>query len=163
MREFKFRGMGINREWYYGNLSVITDERAGVPEGVYISNLVGRPFAYAVRPETVGEYTGFKDLSDKEIYEGDIVDYHRYLYRRKYGVVKFGEYEQDGSGGEYNATKCLGFYVETIKVFPSLLELEFNEEPYEAEEEKTVSILEFEYEVIGNIFENPNLLEVSKA
>lgn len=104
------------------------------------------------------QYTGLKDRNGKDIYEGDVVDYYRHKYRRKLGVVKFGEYEQDGSGGEYVPTKCLGFYVETIKVFPSPLELEFNEEPYEAEEEKTVSILEFDYEVIGNIFENPELI-----
>ncbi|MCY8856439.1 hypothetical protein [Bacillus atrophaeus] len=43
MRKIKFRGMGINGEWYYGNLSIIKQriKSMGIDPGSYISNKAG--------------------------------------------------------------------------------------------------------------------------
>jgi uncharacterized phage protein (TIGR01671 family) len=85
------------------------------------------------------QFTGLLDKNGEEVYEGDIIKQH---YSNTYGLVKFGVHSTN-SDDYYNSEAC-GWYYENIK-------------------SKTVSLLPRneinEVEVIGNIYENPELLE----
>lgn len=132
MREYKFRGKTINDKWVYGLLS-ISKGLPGQPEkGFYISNKSGMPWAYQVRPETVGEYSGKKDKNKKEIYEDDIV-------RGCYGIPPLGikaVVEYDGAA----------FIIRTPGHHPELCTLK-------------IAIECLDIEVIGKMYENPELLK----
>jgi|GEM_PF-1726130 len=79
-REIKFRGLSINGFWYYGLLSISQGLAGQPPAGYYISNDAGMPWAYNVRPETVGQFTGLIDIKGKDIYQGDKVLFDNRLY-----------------------------------------------------------------------------------
>ncbi|MNN53570.1 YopX protein [compost metagenome] len=97
----------------------------GNKAGHYISNSAGAPFAYAIRPETVGQYTGLKDKNAREIYEGDVTkdEFDRVA------VISWKENEARF------AMQYVGQKTE-YRMFISHLKME----------------------VIGNIYENPELL-----
>ena len=67
----EFRGMVEGGEWKYGNLTII--EETEPARGFYISNSIGYPFAYKIRPETAGQFTGVKDKEGLKIFEHDRV------------------------------------------------------------------------------------------
>jgi uncharacterized phage protein (TIGR01671 family) len=86
------------------------------------------------------EYTGLKDKQGKEIYEGDIVEYKPFICCNSQGSVYDcvrGEVGFDS--GHFSAGSVKGRYGMQM-----LWDLE-------------------KYKVIGNIYENPELLEVSNG
>ncbi|XZI03019.1 YopX family protein (plasmid) [Clostridium perfringens] len=90
------------------------------------------------------QYTGLKDVNGKEVYEGDIIPFH--LDSNVKGVVKFGEYT------DWNCkrpTQHIGFYVD------------FTGEHKRINRKDLGYWVEVSY-VIGNIYENPELLEGEK-
>ena len=145
MREYIFRGKRVdNGEWIYGSLSWFTD---GSPIEI---TMVERPkgndkWTRVVAPETVGQYSGLCDKNGNKIWEGDILveskkrgGFDEWCYR--YEVV----YTSDdvGSCGCCNAEfSGIGF------VFQSIIGTRFRGKFDELE-------------IIGNIHDNPELLEV---
>ena len=72
MRKIKFRGKDNHGEWFFGG---ITEDK----------KFIANKFTFiGVRPETVGQFTGFYDKHDKEIYEGDVVQFHNAPYLVKW-------------------------------------------------------------------------------
>lgn len=86
MREILFRGKSVNDgRWIYGDLSNYGDCKTitTVKDFSIIDSC-------EVIPETVGQYTGLKDLHGTRIFEADIVKvYDVYCNETVVGVVEF--------------------------------------------------------------------------
>lgn len=143
MREILFRGKRQdNNEWIEGCLIRVYER---------ISRAVYQPREYAIQSaedwiappfvvaETVGQYTGLTDKNGKKIFEGDIVRGKDCIGGRREGSVFYDNYNamymiKPNTKSEYREVNCL----------TSLM-------PAEAY-----------LEVIGNIHDNPELLQEDK-
>ena len=100
----------------------------------YISNKAGSPFAYEVRPDTICQCTGLKDKNGKLIWENDIVAYWD-TYNTENGLA-----EMD----------CIGKVVWDDETISFQVTNRLSAESYEVLDECSV---------IGNIFDNPELIK----
>lgn len=112
-----------------------------------------------VDKETVGECTSIPDQMGRMIYEGDILEgvVDNILVRC---LVCVGEYNQDGSGGEYPPVKCHGTFVKVLL----LKDMHTGNEGkdiryYECYLERNLLEVASQCNTIGNIHDNPELFE----
>ena len=159
MREILFHGKRAdNGEWVEGDLLQIKYYNKPIIE-CKIMPQAPVSSAYPVIPETVGQYTGLTDKNGKRIFEGDIVRYNTYDDFDCQSVAKFGEYNQDGSAGEYSASKCIGFYVDVDNfTCPDLCEYGSNCFSNYLKQQNILEVARY-CEIIGNIHDNPELLK----
>ncbi|ECR3484378.1 hypothetical protein G4T76_001144 [Listeria innocua] len=136
MRPIEFKAQNVNGAWVCGNLSILKKKIGNVAAGSYISNSAGAPFAYKVRPETVSQFTGLTDENGKKIFEGDIVEIIE--------IDAFGNLDWNRLKGKVMFSEG-AWLVTDSGSFAIPLWSEINE-----------------IKVIGNIHENPELLEVSE-
>lgn len=145
MREILFRGKRKdNNKWVYGffngqNILEYRDATSLRIVTIVDKNTRAIISSYPVIPETVGQYTGLKDKNGKRIFEGDVI---RDNSGNCVGVIKFGKY---GMYDDY------GFYIDWGEAPDPASNLR-NDLPHWVEYVAS--------EVIGNIHDNPELLEV---
>ena len=183
MREIKFRGMDANGNMRYGRLSQ-DKPNSTVYYTEYSQRICWDDCNIPVKNSTLGQYTGLKDntkweqltekekkdfyelhksefdiddvknlWNGKEIYEGDIIKYSYpigySLCEIKFGIYDNGELHEDYEGGN-------GWYFEEHKFYygrktrgVNIYSLETGHYPLNT----------YECEVIGNIYNNPELLK----
>ena len=161
MREHLFKGIRVdNGEWVEGG---IYHQKADDVKGevVYIigGSLNDVGCAYRVIPESVGEYIGLHDKNGTKIFENDIVRTQE-RYNRPYSQNK--KSKRHIGVVEYRIGKGSGFYNRETGKHDRYME-------YEAEwivKVKDYGVYVhgawgdfFDCEVIGNVFENSELLE----
>ena len=136
-REIKFRGKRKdNNEWIYGFVWKCIDpcKEETIYKGTFIQTGVNIDKWHEIYPESLGEFMGLEDKNDKEIYEGDIVDYSCAEYCDP--EISCTPHIIDSGRGEIYYLKT-GYEIKNAEFPPDCYELE----------------------IIGNIYENPNLLE----
>lgn len=158
MREILFHGKRTdNGEWVEGDLLQTKYHSGHIEYQIMPQTPVSS--AYPVLSETVGQFAGLTDRNGRKIFEGDIVRYNTYDDFDCQSVVKFGEYNQDGSAGEYSASKCIGFYVDVDNfTCPDLCEYGSNCFSNYLKQQNILEVARY-CEVIGNIHDNPELME----
>ena len=132
MREILFRGkLAINGDWVYGDF-VHGNERKSLRDSIFVYDSETQSFNdYEINPSTLGQYTGLTDKNGKRIFEGDIAK------------VLQGKDKDIAYVGFENGAFML--YPKTGNIYErTLWSYWYND---------------WDVEVIGNITDNPELLE----
>lgn len=158
MREIKFRAMAIQQDgvedhelefgigkgdWVFGHYYYSRLEQSGIIVTQLLSESGGESSGLVechvrVDHKTKGQYSGLKDIEEKRIYEGDIVKFECN------NPLSFTTYDEIG-------------YI----IFDQMLAkfcIEYHDD-YRAGQKSITSVYMQKPKIIGNIYDNPDLLE----
>ena len=133
-REIKFRGVNNFGEWIYGSLVMTENIRPAIYFEAGNGTVKEVDWQY-VKEESIGQFTGLFDKNGKEIYDGDIV---------KWGHAREWSRENPIRIAEVKINPDIQFHSQ-VGVF------KFGNFAY-------ADSIDKDLEVIGNIFENIELL-----
>ena len=157
MREYKFRGKkASNGEWVCGYLAEIETDwdfynGSMMPtkynKVIIETNLSTRPMTI-IEPKTIGQYTGLKDKNNTKIYEGDILKHYSLTEQMQKDLLHqiIGKAVKE-KGMTYIVGKMNNGYID---------------EEIKTTNYKALLLSPELFEIIGNIHENPELLEVEE-
>ena len=147
-REILFRGKRVsNGNWIEGYF-VLLAINEGLKYAIHTGTDEGRFILFEVIPDTVGQFTGLCDKNGKKIFEGDILK-ATYTEQRQYQGVSY----QD----EHT---CVEEVIYNEKSACFMLKIMCEDVPLYRPLHNFGSLANIkELEVIGNIYDNPELLE----
>ena len=145
MRELKFRVWDKSVEHLYEVQTLID---GGGVIGRYVLNGEMNYIQLCADDVIIEQYTGLKDKNGKEIYEGDIVERKKLILAREMAIP--------GWGKDHTDVRRATIVFENGSFYGRSVEAGLNFE-YSWDE------LEEFFEIIGNIHENPELLEEEKC
>ena len=124
----------FNEKWVEGNLILCGDKAYIHPASnkIDVTGEIGRIIVvHEINPDTLCQYTGLTDKNGKKIWENDIVEErHRGVITMRYHVL--WDFKETSWMFETKSSARYGIY----------------------------AINQRKFEVVGNIFDNPDLLEV---
>lgn len=135
VRAIKFRAKTDNGDWKYGDLHLLST----VP---HIHTDINISHRCPIDTKTIGQFTGLKDKNDKEVYDGDIISLplsdgscvtHQIRISEEYLSVEIKNLTVDGMRCDFD-------------IFGQLKYSWWQEYKYDIE-------------VIGNIYDNPELID----
>ena len=133
MREIKFRGLNSEGKWVYGDYRYFAEKH-------YITPHMEKINAVQIVPETRGQYTEKRDKNGREIYGKDI--------------VSMMSWDTANFRNDNNEKK----WITTVEFKYGKWYLGYGNYKYTIPEE-SLYFIHNDIEVIGNQFENPELLK----
>lgn len=155
MREIKFRGRNSNGEWVYGDL--VHNVGVGASTALIFPEEAHDSWdRYIVLTDTIGQFTGLHDKNGKEIYEGDV------LFVREWKNIAMGMFDHE-EREQLSLEDCKGELLhesQRVVYFEegSMCAGDYYISTLWDKQDKRHQYPIFEVEVIGNIHDNPELL-----
>lgn len=164
MRVIKFRGKRVdNGEWLHGDLLQPNYERFLKNKDIgnfldeYKISILEKDFIrndYVIDPKTIGQYAGLVDIDGKEIYEGDIVqDMRIYIAHLNYVERGIETIEQANEYKNYGDITVVKFCTKDVASCGCCYDY-FIGSGFKA------TLVDLTCcKIIGNIYDNPELLK----